>query len=83
MEIILNSWRGGTKKQYTTYISQWAQHCRKNNVDQIKPSLAQILGFLAKLSSTLGYSAVTTARSALSSFIQLDGLKIGDHPIVT
>ena len=83
MEIILNSRREGTKKQYTTYISQWAQPCRKKNVDQTKPSLAQILGFLAKLSSALRYSAVATARSALSSFIQLNGMKLGDHPLVT
>ena len=76
MEITPNCWREGTKKQ-------WAQHCSKNNVDQTKPSLAQILGFLAKLSSTLRYSAVATTRSALSSFIQLDGMKLGDHPLVT
>ena len=52
-------------------------------MDQTKPSFAQVLGFPAKLSSTLGYSAVATARSALSSFIQLDGMKLGDHPLVT
>lgn len=83
MEIILNSWREGTKKQYTTFISQWAQHCRKNNVDQTKPFLVQIFGFLAKLSSTLEYSAVATAKSTLSSLIQLDRMKLGDHPLVT
>lgn len=38
---------------------------------------------LAKLSSTLGYGAVATASSALSSFIQLDNMKLGDHPLVT
>ena len=79
MEISLNSWREGTKKQYTNYISQWTHHCRTNNVDQTKPSLAQILGFLGKVSSTHGYSPVAIARSALSSFMQLDGMKLGDH----
>ena len=71
MEILLNSWREGTKKQYTTYIPQWAQHYHKNNADQTKPSLAQILGFLTELPFTLGYGAIATARSALSSFNDL------------
>ena len=31
----------------------------------------------------MGYSAVATARSALSSFIKDDGVKVGDHSLVS
>ena len=31
----------------------------------------------------MGYSAVATARSALSSFITVDGIKVGQYPLVS
>lgn len=31
----------------------------------------------------MGYSAVATARSALSSFITVNGIKVGEHPLVS
>ena len=31
-------------------------------------------------SKTVGYSAVATARRALSSFITVNGIKVGEHP---
>ncbi|XP_031559870.1 uncharacterized protein LOC116296056 [Actinia tenebrosa] len=83
LEIILDSWRKGTKKQYSTYITQWASYCRQNKVSLTKPSLPQVLGFLAAQSARLGYSAVASTRSALSSFIKLDGVNLGEHPLVS
>ena len=56
----------------------------KYNLDQTKLSLVQTfrLTNLRELSSGLAYSAVPTARSALTSFIQLYGMKlIGNPPI--
>lgn len=49
----------------------------------MNPTLQQVLEFLSFQSKTVGYSAVATARSALSSFIKIDGVKVGDHPLVS
>ena len=47
------------------------------------PSLPQLLEFLTLQSKRLGYSALGTVRSALSSFITIDGFKAGEHPLVS
>ena len=38
--------------------------------------------FLSFQSKTVGYSAVATAQSDLSTFIKIDSVKVGDHPLV-
>jgi hypothetical protein len=47
------------------------------------PSIQDVLKFLTKQSQCLGYSAVASTRSTLSSIITLDGQKLGDHPLVS
>ena len=49
----------------------------------MNPSLPQVLEFLSSQSKTVAYSAVTTARSALSTFVMIDGVKVGDHPLTS
>ena len=83
LEVILDSWGKGTKKRYSTYISQWASYCEKRNTSLTKPSLLQVLNFLTSQSLRLGYSAVASTRNTLSSFIKLDGLQLGEHPLVS
>ena len=83
LQIILESWRTGTRKQYQTYVTAWVNYCFTNKTDQLQPSLQQVLEFLTKLSKKVGYSAVATARSALSSFIVVNGMKVGEHPLVS
>ena len=85
-DIICDSWRNSTKKQYNSYLCKWITYCEQNNCDICYPSVADILEFLAHLfDSGLGYSAINTARSALSSVLILKGEKhsIGEHPLVT
>ena len=82
-DIILASWRDGTRKQYCTYITAWLKYCSDCNISQVNPKLQQVLDFLTLQSKRVGYSAVATARSALSSFIKVDGVKGGDHPLVS
>lgn len=41
------------------------------------------MNFLTELSKKVGYNSVAAARSALSSFIVLDGRKLGDHPTIS
>ena len=83
LNIILASWRQGTQKQYTTYIKQWLSFCEKGSKNGFQPSLQDILEFLTAQSKRLGYSAVNTARSALSTFITIDGVKAGEHPLIS
>ena len=82
-DIIVASWRDGTRKQYCTYITAWLKYCSDCNISQVNPKLQQVLDFLTLQSKRVGYSAVATARSALSSFIKVDGVKVGDHPLVS
>jgi len=46
------------------------------------PTLSQLLEFMTLQSKRLGYSAMGTLWSALSSFISIDGIKAGEHPVV-
>ena len=41
------------------------------------------MNFLTLQSKKLSYSALGTTRSALSSFINIDGFKVGEHPIIS
>ena len=49
----------------------------------MNPTLQQVLEFLSFQSKTVGYSAVATSRSALSTFVKIDGVKVGYHPLVS
>ena len=70
IDIILKSWRDSTKKQYLTYVHKWIQFCNMHNLNIFTADIAHILGFLTDLVNTgLTYSAINTARSALSSFL--------------
>ena len=63
-----------------TYLSKWNQYCRDKNIDVFQPGVTNgIEKFPVSLyKSGLGYSAINTARSALSE----DGVKFGEHPLV-
>lgn len=84
-EILMCSWRSRTKKQYRTYISKWIAFCNKRNINHIQPNLSEVLDYLTFLyDSGLQFSAINTARSALSSFVTLDGeISLGKHPLIT
>ena len=83
MDIIIDSWRESTQKQYKTSVSAWLEYCKKQRISITAPSLPQLLDFLTVQSQKLGYSALGTTRSALSSFITIDGYKAGEHPLIS
>jgi len=83
LSIITDSWREGTRKQYRTSISAWINYCKERKISITTPSLPELLSFLTLQSKKLSYSALGTTRSALSSFINIDGFKVGEHPIVS
>ncbi|KAL9987010.1 hypothetical protein ACROYT_G001244 [Oculina patagonica] len=71
-DIIMASWRSGSKKQYKSYIEKWLVFCRARSVDYCSPPISDALEFLMKLYvKSLGYSTLTTARSALSSILRI------------
>ena len=83
LNIIIDSWRESTQKQYRSSISAWINYCKEQKISITTPSLPQLLNFLTLQSKKLSYSALGTTRSALSSFINIDGFKVGEHPIIS
>ena len=83
-EIILNSWRKSTKSQYKVYFKKWQEFCARAGEDPLSPSTRVLLDYLTALyDSGLGFSALNTARSAISSLGTLaDGSQLGDKPII-
>ena len=85
LDIIMAAWRDSTKKQYATHIKKWLLYCSANNCDPVNPPLATALDFLTSLyQQGLSFSSVNTARSALSSFCNFEGLDVafGQLPLV-
>ena len=83
-ELILNSWRDGTQKQYRTYWKKWQTFACQQSVNPFCPPVNEVLDFLTALyDQWLGYSGINTARCALSSLIVMEGhMTIGKHPLV-
>ena len=80
----MRSWRPGTKKQYEVYIRKWRTYCHTHSVDMRSTTVTDVLNFLGMLAiSGLGYSAVNTARGALTAVLTLSKRNtIGNHPLV-
>ena len=71
-DIVMASWRTGTTKQYDVYLKRWEQFCQSKGIDRLDASVENGIDVLATLfTSGLGYSAINTARSALSSVLIL------------
>ena len=84
MEIVINSWRKGTRKQYQTYVKKWLLYSKQNKCNIFGQILQDILAFFVYMhTSGSSYSAICTARSALSSFINISSQRLGSHPLVT
>ena len=82
--LIMSAWRDSTKKLYTTYLNKWAVFCVQFSIDILNPTLPQACRFLRVLASqNVGYGAVNTARSALSTILPKFGCNsFGSHPYV-
>ena len=83
-DIILASWRDSTKKQYLVYVHKWILFCTKNHIEVFSKDVSCILSFLNVLyDDGLMYSAINTARSALSAFLGVaDTDQLGTHPLI-
>ena len=81
----MKSWRPATRTQYSVYVNKWMQFINNRNIDICSPvSVNIVLEFLTMLHEQgLSYSAINTARSALSTFVTLnDNNTLGSNPLV-
>ena len=82
-QVMLQSWRGSTQKQYSTYLKPWEQLCCERKISRNDITVNNVLKFLMSLyTSGLKYSAINTARSALSCLDCDSRDTIGDHPLI-
>ena len=82
--IICASWRDSTAKQYAVYLKKWDLFCADNFIDPLAPSEVSVVQFLTELfNKGESYSALNTARSALSAFITDSlGFTIGNSNVI-
>lgn len=81
----MSSWSLGTRKQYSTYIKKWLDHCKATHINSTSPKITEVADFLSHLfkTSNVEYSAMNTARSALSAIIEpINGQTVGNHPLI-
>ncbi|XP_055488383.1 uncharacterized protein LOC129695449 [Leucoraja erinacea] len=80
------SLRTSTKKQYLTSIKKWEKYCLDTGTTYTTATVTNVLEFLAKLhyEEGLSYSAINTARNALSAYLTLapGQQAMGSHPLV-
>ena len=82
-DVIMASWRQGTLKQYKTFLGKWELFCGKNKISPSEATIQDGIEFLTSLfNSGLGYSAINTARLALSAVIGIyDNVSFREHSL--
>lgn len=79
----MSSWRNSTCKQYSSYLNRWESYAFQRNINTWNPNISDVLEFFTfLLDQGCGYSAINTARSALSSVIYVNNLPVGKHSLV-
>ena len=82
IDTLLKGWRPNTLKQYQVYLKRWRKFCNKENIDPLVRNEIKALEFLQQLfNQGYSYSAINTARSALSSIF--DKPPLGDSSLFT
>ena len=85
INVILAWWRNSTSKQYNSYLLRRKAFCDQKQIPSENAGVLEGLAFLTHLhNQNLGYSAINTVRSALSSILTLqDHRTFGEHSLVT
>ena len=85
IEMISASWRQGTEKRYNRHIKRIVNFCHKRLADPLCATTEPGIEFSTKyFNAEVGYSAVNSARSALSSLIKpLHGIPFGKDSLVS
>ena len=80
-DVIMQSWRTSTQKQYQVYMNQWVQFCLQRPQDP-QPTVTAVLDFLHSLfKQVLSYSALNTAGSAISNVDMQNNNVQGHTPV--
>ncbi|MCP3928121.1 MAG: hypothetical protein GY705_03365, partial [Bacteroidetes bacterium] len=83
VNFLVLAWRSGTIKNYDCQLKKWLYYCTNLDLDPFHPTVGNVLSYLKSLFDIgLSYSAIGTARSALSHIIKFDGAPVGQHPLV-
>ena len=84
ISIIKNSIRDSSMRQYTVYLKRFFTFCFHNHISLCQVTNVHIVNFLQELfASGLGYSALNTARSSISTLFDMIGKpKIGEDKLV-
>ena len=49
IDLIINSWRDGTKSQYKLYFNKWCFYCEDRKMNPLQPTSIEATGFLTYL----------------------------------
>lgn len=84
--IVLQSWRQSSQKQYDAHIRKWLLFCTKRQADPICPTISMAVDFLTSLyDEGMSYSSINSARCALSAILESPASAystFGEHPDV-
>ena len=82
--LLMSSWRKPTQKACNTYVAKWNQYASQHQIAVSAPKLPDVINFLTDLfKNGASYSAINTARSALSAFLpHTPSGPVGAHPDV-
>ena len=79
--VLMKGWRIKTKKQYQVYLKKWILYCNKRKWEPDVYNIMNCVKFLMHLyKEQLSYSAINTARSALSALF--DEPPVGEHSTI-
>ena len=83
IDIIMCSWREGTKKSYKHYIQRWIQFCSQRERCSLEPNVVDLISFLTVLfQEGKNFNTLCVARSAISALSVTSNVSIGSHPLV-
>ncbi len=83
-ELAEKAWRPTTQGQYRTYIKKWCEFCSTRKIDAHSAPLSEVAEFLTDLyHAGFTYSAINTARSALSNILpDYQGKPVGQNFVI-
>ncbi|XP_071943429.1 uncharacterized protein [Antedon mediterranea] len=71
-DVILQSWRRSTWKQYNSQLTKFIDFCEIRGITWQQLKTGHVLDFLIKLKDEgLGYSTISTAKSAIVNFLKI------------
>ena len=79
--IVCAAWRESTHKQYGRYLRTWKRFCVERNLHPFHTNASVVIQFITFLfKEGVGYSAINTARSAISAVAKTpDGKSVGTN----